>query len=227
MPKSKTAILIFARSIKEELKHKPFLAQNSIIEALHNHTINTAQQSGLPVIIYDETTQVGCNFGERFTNAIAHVFDKGYSNIITIGNDCPQLKVAHITEAEKAILNKKASIGSTFDGGFYLLGISKEKFDRHTFLNFNWGTKTLYREIVYYFKSDLLEYAILPRLRDIDFYADLERLHLQTVKDANLRKIISSIINKDSTILFSNKLKALLLPKYIVFNKGSPLAYSL
>jgi len=119
--KNKTAILIFARSIKEELKHKPFLAQNSLISELHNTTINTAKQTGLPVLICNETSQTGRNFGERYTNAIEHIFNIGYSNVITIGNDCPELKLEHIINTKKALHHQKIGIGGTYDGGFYLI----------------------------------------------------------------------------------------------------------
>ena len=115
MLSQKTALLIFSRSIEEELRHKPFLAQKSLVNSLYKHTTDIAKQSGLDVIFYDESKQYGINFGSRFSNALENIFNSGYQNIIAIGNDCPQLKVDHILQAQKALLNNETIIGGTHD----------------------------------------------------------------------------------------------------------------
>ena len=222
----KTALLIFSRSIEEELRHKPFLAQKSLVNSLYKHTTDIAKQSGLDVIFYDESKQYGINFGSRFSNALENIFYNGYQNIIAIGNDCPQLQVEHILQAQKSLLNNETIIGGTHDGGFYLLGISKENFNKNTFLTFSWNKKTLYNEVIESISSKSLNYKTLQKLRDIDFYSDLESLSLHTISNNILRNCITSITQKRIKIVLPKNLKESLLSQLVISIKGAPLAFS-
>ena len=91
MSTDKTAILIFANSAQKEAALKPFQSSKALYHLLNTKTIATAKKAGLPFFHYSESEQVGYSFGERFTSAITSVFNKGFENIIVIGNDTPHL----------------------------------------------------------------------------------------------------------------------------------------
>ncbi|CAN0575163.1 unnamed protein product, partial [Ectocarpus sp. 12 AP-2014] len=63
-----------------------------VFETLTKETLRKVKRTKQPYFHISEKEQTGNSFGERFTNAIQTVFDKGYEHIITVGNDTPQLK---------------------------------------------------------------------------------------------------------------------------------------
>ena len=91
---SNTAILVFIRSVADELANKRlfpaagYQGNVSLIRSLNKQVRNTVQATGLPYFVIDSTSQKGDNFGERLTNAMASVFIKGFERVVVIGNDC-------------------------------------------------------------------------------------------------------------------------------------------
>jgi glycosyltransferase A (GT-A) superfamily protein (DUF2064 family) len=138
---SQTAILLFTQTAQEDCKNKHFQNGVELFSILNSQTLKTVKNSQLPFFIFTEKEQKGKTFGERFTNAITQVFKKGYTQIITIGNDCPQLKSEQLIQAAENFLMSKTTIGPTIDGGFYLLAFHKSLFDKNDFLNLPWQKK--------------------------------------------------------------------------------------
>ncbi len=226
MPNSNIALLVFSLSNEEEVKNKPFFEQSGLAKSLSNTTKSIARRSKLPVIYFDETKQSGANFGERFANALQNVFETGYDKVITIGNDCPQLDVRHIQQAEEALANGDNAIGPTFDGGFYLLGISKDNFDYNSFLHFTWNSEAIYNEVLNSITSNHNDCLVLQKLRDIDFLDDLKKLSLKDIRDADLYRSIQAIQTSNSGNYSDNDLTKFKLLQAITFNKGSPFSFS-
>ena len=220
----KTAILVFANSAKKELTSKPIPKGKTLFETLTKETLQKVKKTGLPYFHISEKEQKGFSFGERFTNAIAAIFEKGYENIITIGNDTPQLQTAHLLKTKTALAAGKTVLGPSIDGGFYLMGLHKSNFDSEIFKRLPWQRFSLLHRIsIILGQSDALLYK-LPRLRDVD-----------TLKDV---KILSSFINSISKTVLQLLAFLLKLKKRITyslmegfpiiclqqpFNKGSPL----
>ncbi len=50
---------------------------------------------------------------------------KGHSSLVVIGNDCSQLTAKDILIASKKLSSNDFVIGSTYNGGLYLIGLSK------------------------------------------------------------------------------------------------------
>lgn len=222
MKSPKIALLIFARSIEEELKYKPFLAHKSFISLLHNNALSLAKKCSLPIIVHDESKQSGKDFGSRFTNALQKVFDDGYDSVIAIGNDCPHLNKNHITQAEKALQVNETVLGGTIDGGFYLVGISKHNFSKGAFLSFNWEKGTLFNEVFQFLSKASSKCQKLQKLRDIDALYDLKVLQINTIQSSAIRKCILLIILKKTRIFSFKKLSQLLFSSQVILNKGSP-----
>ncbi|GAA4270792.1 DUF2064 domain-containing protein [Aquimarina gracilis] len=226
MPNSNIALLVFSLSTEAEVKNKPFFEQRNLATSLSNKTKKIAKHSGLPIIYFDETKQSGSSFGERFSNALQNVFESGYDKIITIGNDCPQLDVRHIRKAEEALANGNSAIGPTFDGGFYLLGISKDDFDYNSFLHFSWNSNAVYNEVFNSIATNHDDCLVLQKLRDIDFLYDLEKLSLKDIYDVELYRSIQAIQTAGSGNYSDNDLTTFKLLQAITFNKGSPFSFS-
>ncbi|SHI76676.1 DUF2064 domain-containing protein [Aquimarina spongiae] len=225
MRNSNTALLVFSLSLQEELKNKAFFGQHNLGKSLSDNTKKIANQSGLPVLYFDEKQQSGVNFGERFSNALQDVFEAGYDKIITIGNDCPLLDVRHIQQAKKALDNNGNAIGPTTDGGFYLLGISKDDFDYHSFLDFSWNTALVYQEALDNIIYSNPSCTVLEELQDIDFLSDIYNISTRYILNEALRKSIHAIQKFASPFYSPSDLTTLQFLQQTPFNKGSPLPF--
>ncbi|MGB3150839.1 MAG: DUF2064 domain-containing protein [Maribacter sp.] len=220
----KTAVLVFANSSHEELLHKPMPKSELLFDTLTQETLKKVKKTGLPYFHLSEKEQKGKSFGERFTNAIQTVFDQGFENIITIGNDTPQLQTRHLLETKGALDAGRTVLGPSVDGGFYLMGIHKSNFEPESFKNLPWQRFSLLNRISFILdRSDALLYK-LPVLGDIDNIKDVKRL-------ISFRKSISSTLLNLLTLLiaFENRIidgffQAILnIFLQRPFNKGSPL----
>jgi len=220
------ALLVFSRSAEEEIKSKPFLAQKRLAESLNSYTRNLAKSSELPVFLYDETNQIGTDFGTRFSNSLQTVFAQGYDAVITIGSDSPGLNINHIDKAKRALKNGSTVLGPSHDGGFYLLGISKENFDYRSFLAYSWNTASLCKEVINHFKFQEQNCIILQKLEDIDILYDLEKLSITQIQNIRLRNIIRAIRIKHPKTYTDALLNIFDFLPTVTFNKGSPFLIS-
>ncbi|CAM1361285.1 TIGR04282 family arsenosugar biosynthesis glycosyltransferase [Tenacibaculum xiamenense] len=218
-----TAILIFANSSKEEMHHKSFLKDERLIDYLNSKTVKLAEKACSNVIVYDESLQVGSNFSEKFSNAIHDIFKRGFKNVITIGNDSPELKVSHIQEAIHKLQEGQNVIGPSKDGGVYLIGICKDQFDLNEFLSLSWQTKFLSNDLEDLLKSKGSKIKKLEYLQDIDSYHDLLYFSNHFSLSEILRGLIITLIHN-----FKKQVRRTYLPitgfhySAYFFNKGSP-----
>jgi len=220
---SPTAILIFALSSKEEVTQKSISKGAHLFQALTNTTVNKVQKTGLPYFLISENEQRGTDFGERFTNAIKSVFDLGYTNIITIGNDTPQLKTTHLLKAAKMLSVGKTTLGPSIDGGFYLLGMQKATFNVAEFQKLPWQKESLLHSISNLLSEKLCNLHFLPKFFDIDSLLDIENiLSSKAVISSYLIKILLTLLHIQQraldtiTFVFHNA------TAHIPNNKGSP-----
>ena len=92
-----TAIVVFIRSISEEVRVKSFSNSNSrnqtkkVVKELNRHIIKLSKKTHLPVIVGNENIQSGFSFGERLKSVCQHAFSQGFENLILVGNDCLQV----------------------------------------------------------------------------------------------------------------------------------------
>lgn len=219
---SRTAILVFAHSSEEEAKHKSIAKADALFDVLTAHTLETVVKTGLPYFHFSETQQIGATFGERFTNAIQAVYDKGYERIITIGNDSPQLKPQHIVEAESHLENNKFVLGPSTDGGFYLMGLHQDQFDAKVFRQLEWQTTSLSKQLLRLL-SVSVEVFRLPTLFDIDTVADIESfIAYSSYIPSKILQILLHILNRsEATVIYTtNYIQSLHFR--LPHNKGSP-----
>lgn len=171
-----TALLLFARTSEEEA-HKKWLPNGQRIYAQLNERAKAlAHESGLAFFHSSEKDQVGSHFGARFSHALKAIFDQGFTSVISIGNDTPQLTQLDIQNAIAQIRNQNAVIGPSKDGGIYLLGIHASDFDADALNDLKWCSSSVRAQLLKYFRSKGKKVALLRSYQDLDTISDLHVL---------------------------------------------------
>lgn len=219
-----TAILVFAHSSQEEVKHKKIGKGRPLFDILTQHTLQTVKDTDIPFFHFTEKLQVGLSFGERFSNAIQSVFDLGYERIITLGNDSPHLTTAHIATAITAMNGHNLVLGPSADGGFYLMGLHRKDFEKETFENLSWQTSKLREEVLELILPTQTECFLLPQLFDIDSFWDLMTItKFASGLSKKILKAIQSIISTHIKIEISIAAFSSKFCYPIPSNRGSPM----
>lgn len=193
---SKTAIIFFARSAGEDLKRNRFSERRihgHLIDKLNRHALRTIRATGLPILFSNEDNQVGENLAQRLSHAFSQAFDKGFQNVIALGNDTPDLDLKILLQAVNEIEAGNSVLGPSLDGGNYLIGIREKDFEKTAFceaLEVPGETHTR-------LSSLLKNYKELLTLIDIDDEKSLKnwlRSYSVDSKRALLRKEINGIL---------------------------------
>lgn len=183
-----TALLVFSLSAKKEAERKAIFGNKGksvtreFFDILIRQTSDIAVSSGVDVLWVDEKKQRGSNFGERYANAFQEVFAQGYENVVSIGNDCPNLTTEILKSAIDQVQRQKVVLGPSQDGGIYLLGIQKKAFNPHAFAALPWLQETLFTAILDITEAE--EVFLLPTLCDLDCQKDVLQFALSNVQTA-------------------------------------------
>ncbi len=177
-----TAILFFSRTARAEHANKSFFQGKlhtrniKFTNQLISGSVQKIKGTGLPFYQVDETAQEGISFGERLTNAICKVFDKGYDKIIITGNDCPQLSTSGLLEAYRSLEVNDFVFGPTGNGGLYLIGLSVKHFLKEKFKAINWQTSSVANECKLLAESSSDSIVVLPELTDLNNQGSIMRI---------------------------------------------------
>ena len=221
----KTAIVIFAHSAEYEATLKPFQHSKEVFESLNQRTLDLVKKTNLPYFVFTEKEQFGTTFGERFTNALTSVYNSNFDSLIVIGNDTPDLTLSQLVKAKTKLAKNEIVLGSSIDGGFYLLGIKKEHFNPELFLKLPWQSQKLNASLSKLFKVTTTKVFYLKKLLDIDSIDDIKKLinNFRKVYD-DLFKVLLLFIKLNKRILFNFSKNTLLLFQSKTYNKGSPIS---
>ena len=77
--------------------------------------------------------QTGDGLGERLKNAFTDAFEQGFSKVVAIGSDSPDLPESFLRQAFEELDSHDAVVGPSSDGGYYLIGFSEGSFAPGTF----------------------------------------------------------------------------------------------
>ena len=123
----------FAQTGKKERISKTICSSANgdevLFDVFNKNVENRVIKTRIPYFFISERKQIGCSFGEKITNAVLSVFSKGYSKVIVVGNDCPQLKARQIRDAFEALNVNKEVIGKDNRGVTYSIGLTRSNFD--------------------------------------------------------------------------------------------------
>jgi hypothetical protein len=115
-------------------------------------------------------------------NAFKHSFDKGFKRTVIIGTDSPTLPLSYISKAFDVLNDVPVTIGPTFDGGYYLIGLSV--LEDALFENIEWSTSSVFSQTLQRIKVANKQLCILPPWYDVDTSDSLEflRSHILSMK---------------------------------------------
>ena len=168
--------------------------------------------------------QKGTSFAQRFVNAISEIFAKGYENVITIGNDSPQLNSSHIIASLKQLEKNNFVLGPSADGGFYLMGLHRSLFNRDAFLELPWQNSALSRSLKDLISASSKSVVTLSTLHDIDSTDDLKTLS-NFIKELPLLlgKLIRHILSNSGQFWQEKSTFFKKIYQHTSPNKGSPI----
>lgn len=121
--------------------------------------------------------QKGISLGERMKNGFSEGFNHGFTTLVVIGSDSPDLQPKSIKQAINKLYYTDAVIGPSFDGGYYLLGLHKETFSPAFFENIKWSTNSVYETTLKKLRDQQKTVSSLPKWYDVDTFTDLQQLY--------------------------------------------------
>lgn len=119
--------------------------------------------------------QSGENLGEKLIHAFQQAFKNGAKSVVIIGSDSPGLPVDYILEAFASLQNNKIVIGSTEDGGYYLIGF-RDDVVLEVFRDVEWSTSNVFAKTMQNVMTINQSVHLLPEYFDIDRPEDLLRI---------------------------------------------------
>ncbi len=221
---SSTALLLFAQSKNAQSMSKPIACQKKqtvlLWEKMNERVLRTISKTKLPYFVSDESIQVGMTFGDKLTHAIEEIFQEGFEKVIVVGNDCLVLQTTHLIEAANHLQTNDFVLGGDYNGGAYLIGVTKSSFNASAFKAISWQTCSVFKELKHLFC--LNNTVQLPILNDCNDATDFKKaVHTLSNLDGIKPFLLSifeneSIPNQYETSLDSHAFCDLNL------NKGSP-----
>ena len=199
-----TAILFFTRTPEEEARQKTLISagrktHQRIVRQLIKKTRSNLEHVGLPVYVVDSSQQIGATFGERLAHAFQSIFDRGFTNVIAVGNDTPDLSTHDIHSAQRLLSTHQAVLGPTKRGGTYLIGLHQAAFASIDFAALPWETNALFEALSGCMESANISAALIGCLLDINDPADFHVAINLLPKFSRLYKILQSVLSISST----------------------------
>ena len=190
-----SSILVFCKApITGEVKTRliPTLGANkacTIYKMLLEEAINSASEAELaqvqlwctPHVTHEYFTQFdgvnlyvqeGNDLGERMYKALS-VTLKENQRAVLIGADCPTIDKTYLDRAIALLEDHDAVIGPAEDGGYGLIGLRESR--TNYFDDIEWSTDQVCAETCRRFNVAGLNWALLPRIWDVDRPEDVDR----------------------------------------------------
>lgn len=109
--------------------------------------------------------------GERMRAAFGDAFAAGFTRVVIIGSDLPELSADLLRRAFRELGSAPAVIGPARDGGYYLLGL--REMIESVFDELPWSTDAVFPATLARLRDAGASPVILPTLADVDTAADL------------------------------------------------------
>lgn len=121
--------------------------------------------------------QQGQHIGLRMADVMKAVFDAGYRRCIVVGADCPAVSSDLLEQADRALSAGGCVIGPVEDGGYWLIGMTRQVFEKKggagLFERIFWSTEEVLAQTVAKARDHQLPVAFLPVAVDVDRPADM------------------------------------------------------
>ena len=123
--------------------------------------------------------QQGVSLGERLTAAARWAHDQGYARFLFVGSDSPTLPTHYVEHALDLLESCDVVIGPSVDGGYYLIGFSKEGASSlipTIFEQVSWSTEVVFRQTLEKIQATTTQLGLLPPWYDVDTPTGLQLL---------------------------------------------------
>ena len=150
---------------------------------------------------FDLYNQIGSSLGDKITNALNFVFNKGADNALIIGTDIPDITSELIITGIDYLQNIDVVAGPSLDGGYYLLGMNQ--FYKNLFADVQWSTSSVLNQTLKNVNNENLKIKLLPELTDIDTDKDLlSWIQKETINDSDsFRSEFRRIIERNKILI--------------------------
>ena len=111
---------------------------------------------------------------ERVKNTFLDAFSRGEDKVLVFVSDVPDLPLEEIMEAIYSFKESEVVIGPSVDGGYNLIGFSKESFRESAFEDISWGTDMAFADTAE--KLGGMTIHLLSPWPDLDTIANIRAL---------------------------------------------------
>lgn len=121
--------------------------------------------------------QITGDLGVKMTDAYIRSFAAGAQQALVLGSDIPGIDTLLLQKAMCSLAPGKVVLGPSLDGGYYLIGFTKDDAPRlypQVFEELEWSTPSVFKTTCQRICDLGLNLITLPPLRDIDTLEDLE-----------------------------------------------------
>lgn len=160
--------------------HGAFL--RDLLEQVENGDFQTrlawavGPQEPLPASTVGAFRQTGEDLGERLFEGLRRMSAE-FDLVAAVGSDHPDLPASIVEEAfEKLAAGCDVVLGPATDGGYYLIGATRESIQRQLFSKIDWSTNRVLQQTLDRCQSQGLRVEKLIPLQDVDTPDDLRRL---------------------------------------------------
>lgn len=116
--------------------------------------------------------QVQNDLGQRMYQALHFALNDGAERAILLGTDIPSLPIQHLTQAFERLVHKDVVLGPSTDGGYYLVGLSKDC--PEMFENITWSTPHVLEQTIQSLREQNYALGLIPPWFDIDTPEELD-----------------------------------------------------
>jgi len=199
MPDQSIILLFIRVPARGKIKSRLALAigDDAVLELYKNFIldiIDTIENSGYPFRIFfhprdsgealarwlghrhQYMPQGGNDLGENMERAFVQIFTEGFTSVVLLGSDIPDLTPVVLHEALESLRTNDVVIGPSADGGYYLIGCNKGAFLPNIFHGIAWGTDTVFAETISILHRESLRVHLVPEWQDVDTQDDLKSL---------------------------------------------------
>lgn len=201
MQLNQTALIVFARDTRDEIRHKRLFGSDQsknaeLFDSLNANIKRVAKASGLKTFVFDSDKQKGNSFAERYRNAVSEIFQMGYNQIISFGNDCPEFSVDHIRDINERLKTNSLVYGKTNLGGIYALALTRKGFEKFDFKSVPWQTARVGQSFDALNASLTISSQELPEiLTELNSSTDLELFLKRLQNNYTDRLVFGSLFN--------------------------------
>jgi len=117
------------------------------------------------------------NLGERMQQIFVESFAAGYSRVVMIGTDAPEVGKRTVRRAFALLKDQPAVFQPTFDGGYALIGLTQML---DVFSGIAWSSAQVMAQTRQRLRQARVKFAELPVTFDVDTAVDLPRLKTWT-----------------------------------------------